>query len=221
MAATTTQPPLPPTGVIGIYTDLDRRVTDEEGEEASERRVSNIPYEVKWMNIKDIFKEKVGEVAFVELYDEDKGKPKCCGIVEFKHKDDTKKAVELLHQFESSGRKIMVREERETDQRRLHSPKLGESVVIECDKEGVQFSAQGDIGTGNIKLAQTASVDKEEEAVVIEMQEKVTLTFALRYLNFFCKALPPSDAVYVRRRSSRRRVQDRRQRRLRQILPRA
>ena len=44
---------------------------------------------------------------------------------------------------------------------------LGESVVIECDKEGVQFSAQGDIGTGNIKLAQTASVDKEEEAVVI------------------------------------------------------
>ena len=51
---------------------------------------------------------------------------------------------------------------------------LGESVVIECDKEGVQFSAQGDIGTGNIKLAQTASVDKEEEAVVIEMQEKVS-----------------------------------------------
>ena len=46
--------------------------------------------------------------------------------------------------------------------------------MIECDKEGVQFSAQGDIGTGNIKLAQTASVDKEEEAVVIEMQEKVS-----------------------------------------------
>jgi len=72
---------------------------------------------------------------------------------------------------------------------------LGESVVIECDKEGVQFSAQGDIGTGNIKLAQTASVDKKEEAVVIEMQEKVTLTFALRYLNFFCKATPLSPQV--------------------------
>ena len=49
--------------------------------------------------------------------------------------------------------------------------------MIECDKEGVQFSAQGDIGTGNIKLAQTASVDKEEEAVVIEMQEKVSRGF--------------------------------------------
>merc|ERR1712158_37602 len=48
--------------------------------------------------------------------------------------------------------------------------------------------AAGDIGTGNIKLAQTASSDKEEEAVTIEIQEPVTLTFACRYLNMFTKA---------------------------------
>lgn len=48
---------------------------------------------------------------------------------------------------------------------------------------------------GNIKLAQSANVDKEEEAVVIEMQEPVTLTFALRYLNFFTKATPLSSQV--------------------------
>jgi len=65
---------------------------------------------------------------------------------------------------------------------------FGESVVISCTKEGVKFSACGDIGTGNIKLAQTANVDKEEEAVSIEMQEPVTLTFACRYLNMFTKA---------------------------------
>merc|ERR1712018_284415 len=65
---------------------------------------------------------------------------------------------------------------------------FGESVVITCTKEGVKFSAAGDIGTGNIKLAQTANVDKEEEAVIIEMQEPVTLTFACRYLNMFTKA---------------------------------
>ena len=57
---------------------------------------------------------------------------------------------------------------------------FGESVVISCTKEGVKFSAAGDIGVGNIKLAQTANVDKEEEAVAIEMQEPVTLTFATR-----------------------------------------
>merc|ERR1712209_324078 len=60
---------------------------------------------------------------------------------------------------------------------------FGESVVISCTKEGVKFSAAGDIGVGNIKLAQTANVDKEEEAVSIEMQEPVTLTFATRSLS--------------------------------------
>ena len=48
---------------------------------------------------------------------------------------------------------------------------------------------------GNIKLAQSANVDKEEEAVTIEMQEPVVLTFALRYLNFFTKATPLSQQV--------------------------
>lgn len=72
---------------------------------------------------------------------------------------------------------------------------IGESVVVCCTKEGVKFSANGDLGTGNVKLAQTANVDKEEEAVIIEMQEAVTLTFALRYLNFFTKATPLSGQV--------------------------
>merc|ERR1712183_1061947 len=71
----------------------------------------------------------------------------------------------------------------------------GESIVISCTKEGVKFSAAGDIGTANIKLAQTANVDKEEEAVVVDMQEPVTLTFACRYLNMFTKATPLSPQV--------------------------
>lgn len=48
---------------------------------------------------------------------------------------------------------------------------------------------------GNVKLAQNASADKEEEAVIIEMNQAVTLTFALRYLNFFTKATPLSAQV--------------------------
>uniref|UniRef100_A0A0P6EFX2 DNA sliding clamp PCNA n=3 Tax=Daphnia magna TaxID=35525 RepID=A0A0P6EFX2_9CRUS len=74
---------------------------------------------------------------------------------------------------------------------------FGESMVISCTKEGVRFSATGDIGTGNIKLAQSAKVDKEEEAVVIEMQEPVSLTFACRYLNSFTKATSLSKSVQL------------------------
>ncbi|OBS72490.1 hypothetical protein A6R68_12928 [Neotoma lepida] len=72
---------------------------------------------------------------------------------------------------------------------------IGDAVVISCAKDGVKFSASGELGNGNIKLSQTSNVDKEEEAVTIEMNEPVQLTFALRYLNFFTKATPLSPTV--------------------------
>nr|CAD7443477.1 unnamed protein product [Timema bartmani] len=74
---------------------------------------------------------------------------------------------------------------------------FGESVVIACTKEGVKFSTSGDIGSANVKLAQNANVDKEEESVTIEMQEPVTLNFACRYLNSFTKATPLSPTVQL------------------------
>merc|ERR1712029_686416 len=59
--------------------------------------------------------------------------------------------------------------------------------VICCTKEGVEFSAGGDISVCKLKLAQTVNTDKEEEAVTIEIQEPVTLTFACRYHDMFTK----------------------------------
>ena len=50
---------------------------------------------------------------------------------------------------------------------------------------------------GNIKLSQTANIDKEEEAVIIEMQEPVSLNFALHYLNSFTKATPLAAQVQL------------------------
>lgn len=67
---------------------------------------------------------------------------------------------------------------------------FGESITIACSKEGIKFSAAGDIGTANVKLAQTAESDKEEETVSIEMQEPVKQAFSARYLNNFVKATP-------------------------------
>jgi len=56
---------------------------------------------------------------------------------------------------------------------------FGESIVISCSKQGVKFTSTGDIGTGNIKLAQTSSVD-DDKKVEIDLQEPVTLTFAAK-----------------------------------------
>ncbi|XP_061672836.1 proliferating cell nuclear antigen [Syngnathoides biaculeatus] len=72
---------------------------------------------------------------------------------------------------------------------------IGDAVMISCAKDGVKFSANGELGTGNVKLSQTSNVDKEDEAVTIEMNEPVQLIFALNYLNFFTKATPLSKTV--------------------------
>ncbi|XP_020086167.1 proliferating cell nuclear antigen-like [Ananas comosus] len=74
---------------------------------------------------------------------------------------------------------------------------IGDTVVISVTKEGVKFSAAGDIGTANIVCRQNKTVDKPEEATVIEMQEPVSLTFALRYMNSFTKATPLSETVAI------------------------
>eukprot|EP01116_Phalansterium_solitarium_P025069 TRINITY_DN9408_c0_g2_i1.p1 TRINITY_DN9408_c0_g2~~TRINITY_DN9408_c0_g2_i1.p1 ORF type:complete len:263 (+),score=77.92 TRINITY_DN9408_c0_g2_i1:97-885(+) len=73
---------------------------------------------------------------------------------------------------------------------------LGDTVVISTTKEGVKFSVTGDLGTGNITCRPSSEVDtKEGDAVTIELEEPVQLTFALRYLNFFTKATALSDSV--------------------------
>lgn len=72
---------------------------------------------------------------------------------------------------------------------------LGDTCTIGCTKEGVKFSVNGDLGTGNIMLRQHADAEKEENNVTIEMEEPVELTFALRYLNFFTKATPLGSTV--------------------------
>lgn len=75
---------------------------------------------------------------------------------------------------------------------------LGDTVVISATKEGVKFSVSGELGNGNVLLRQTSDADtKEEEQTHIDMKEPVSLTFALRYLNFFTKATSLSDVVIL------------------------
>lgn len=72
---------------------------------------------------------------------------------------------------------------------------LGDTVNISVTKEGVRFAASGDIGAGNILLKQQKSADKESENVTVDLQEPISLNFALRYLATFSKATALSDRV--------------------------
>eukprot|EP00919_Chromeraceae_sp_WS-2016_P055473 GHVR01131888.1.p1 GENE.GHVR01131888.1~~GHVR01131888.1.p1 ORF type:complete len:260 (-),score=51.87 GHVR01131888.1:163-942(-) len=75
---------------------------------------------------------------------------------------------------------------------------FGDTVSITCSKEGVKFSVTGDIGNGNVMLKPKNDADKEEDNVIVDIQEKVSLSFALRYLNLFAKATPLSPVVSMR-----------------------
>jgi proliferating cell nuclear antigen len=75
---------------------------------------------------------------------------------------------------------------------------IGDTVKISASKDGVKFSVAGDMGTGSIVLKQNASIDEEEDAISVKVEEECTLTFALRYLNFFAKATPLSSKVTLK-----------------------
>ncbi|XP_045061477.1 heterogeneous nuclear ribonucleoprotein M-like isoform X2 [Coregonus clupeaformis] len=73
--------------------------------------VSNIPYDVKWQALKDLMKEKVGEVTYVEHLMDGEGKSRGCAVVEFRTEELMKKAVEKVNKYNLNGRPLMVKED--------------------------------------------------------------------------------------------------------------
>ncbi|XP_053319860.1 heterogeneous nuclear ribonucleoprotein M [Spea bombifrons] len=73
--------------------------------------ISNIPFDVKWQALKDLVKEKVGEVTYVELLMDDEGKSRGCAAVEFKLEESMKKAVQVLNKHVMNGRPLKIRED--------------------------------------------------------------------------------------------------------------
>ena len=74
---------------------------------------------------------------------------------------------------------------------------LGDTCVISVAKDGVRFSVQGDMGTGNITVKPTAAAVDKKAGVSITMDEPVELNFAVRYLKTFTKATPLAANVSI------------------------
>ncbi|CAL4076524.1 unnamed protein product [Meganyctiphanes norvegica] len=83
----------------------------------AERRiyVSNIPYEYKWQDLKDLFRKEVGEVSYVEMFNDENNRPRGCAIIEFDTNDLVNKAIDVMHRHELKGRKLVVKEDFDTD----------------------------------------------------------------------------------------------------------
>lgn len=74
---------------------------------------------------------------------------------------------------------------------------FGDTVVIAADSDGVKFTTVGESSTCNMMLKPSSSADsKDEENIQVENSgEPISLTFALRYLNYFTKATGLSPSV--------------------------
>ncbi|KAG0937417.1 hypothetical protein G6F57_007745 [Rhizopus arrhizus] len=68
-------------------------------------------------------------------------------------------------------------------------------VTIECTKDGIKFSANGEIGKGSVTVKAGSSVDNQEESTIIELNQSVSMSFAVKYLVSFIKATPLSSRV--------------------------
>lgn len=64
---------------------------------------------------------------------------------------------------------------------------MSETVTVTTNPDFVQFTVEGEIGTGSVKLGANEG-DKKEDQTLLEVQEGVEQQFALRYLTMFNKA---------------------------------
>ncbi|XP_067275265.1 myelin expression factor 2 [Pseudorasbora parva] len=80
--------------------------------------ISNIPYDMKWQAIKDLMREKVGEVTYVELFKDGEGKSRGCGVVEFKDEEFVKKAIDIMSKHDLNGRPLNIKEDPDGDHAR-------------------------------------------------------------------------------------------------------
>ena len=52
----------------------------------------------------------VGNVKFVEMFNDEKGRSRGCGIVEFEDTASAKQAIETMDRYSLNGREIVVKE---------------------------------------------------------------------------------------------------------------
>lgn len=70
--------------------------------------VSNIPYATRWTELKDLFREKVGDIMYCEIF-EKSGKSQGVGAIEFKTEEDAERAIKVMNGEQMGDRRISVR----------------------------------------------------------------------------------------------------------------
>jgi len=133
------------------------RAGEEEEEEpvqvnSTSLYVGNLPFTYGWQELKDLFRSTKGEVLRADVFKDFQGRSKGYGIVQMKSVEDAVRAIEDLNGFEIEGRKLEVREDRNSSKEgcQLHVGNLLFEERWQSLKE--HFSKAGNVVHADIVL---------------------------------------------------------------------
>ncbi|CAI2733040.1 unnamed protein product [Schistosoma spindalis] len=113
--------------------------------------IANIPYDLNWQKLKELFREQIGFTGFLQLFKKN-GKPNGMGLMEFKTLEGAQKAIEMMHRFEVGDRKLVVRQETARDAARFASMEVDGGLLSDSanPNESVNMAATGPVFTPQI-----------------------------------------------------------------------
>ncbi|RWS12702.1 myelin expression factor 2-like protein [Dinothrombium tinctorium] len=119
---------------------VERSSRSSRGDSRASRRVyvANVPFDVKWSDLKDLFRDKIGNVSYCQLFEDENGRSRGCGLVEFQDSASAKKAIEILHRYNYRNRELVVKEDLDCERDRygrLILPSSKSSREKERDRE--------------------------------------------------------------------------------------
>lgn len=95
--------------------------------------VANVPFDVKWSDLKALFRQEIGNVTYCQLFEDEEGRSRGCGLIEFADAVSAQKAIETMHRYHFRGRELVVKED--VDGERDFCGRLLTSMSKKDDKE--------------------------------------------------------------------------------------
>uniref|UniRef100_A0A7N8WNN9 Myelin expression factor 2 n=1 Tax=Mastacembelus armatus TaxID=205130 RepID=A0A7N8WNN9_9TELE len=130
----------------------DKHGGEKKGAHRNRVFISNIPYDMKWQAIKDLMREKVGEVTYVELFKDAEGKNYLTFLITppppkskscFKDEAFVKKAILTMNKHDLNGRPLNIKEDPDGEHARRVLQRMG---------GGQQGGRWQDMGPGGMNL---------------------------------------------------------------------
>lgn len=137
--------------------------------------VSNIPYEYRWQDLKDLFRRMVGNVEYVEMFTDENGKARGVGIVEFKDPENVGKALEVMNRYELNGRELVVKEDH--GEERDKYGRIARSQNMDSSRGG------GGGGGGGLRRGNQGR-DRDDDRYLLVFHNSFFYKFILFYLLF-------------------------------------